>query len=307
MTNNRVFIFTEIVNCAEIGYIMLKSFLKHHPNREINVYGTTSDFDGLNELNNNPLIVKHNIDNEYEIIERYKLGHRGSASIFAKAFKECSERYVTHIDSDIYFKKESLSLLEDAMNEGFNCAGSRRCYVKNPSGVKYNEGTPDSISTYFTIWDKTKINFNSYYHDTFVRMFEGAHNPLDFPILDFADGICFEIILNGGKIKFLDSNLIGGQDENGSKKNNYPLNMHMDNGKHLIHFGGVGSGLASFNGSSNPEKSYADWALGRWALFAKVFYNKDIPCPHETKYLGERWVFGNYDDNILSQVKEQLI
>ena len=84
--------------------------------------------------------------------------------------------------------------------------------------------------------------------------------------------------------------------------------MHFDCGSHLIHFGGVGSGYSYYKKLSSPVQSYGDWAVGRWSLFAKVFYNENIningiPYHEPTKYTDDgRWCFGAYDADIMNGV-----
>lgn len=292
-------IFTEIINAGPVGRIMLESYFKHHPKTDITVYGTPVDFELLGEIKTHGYIRLIDVGTDETIMAAFKNGHQGTAMIFARAWKENMGQYLIHIDSDVYFKKESISLLTDSLDEGYDIVGSRRCYEKNPGGAIMKPGTPDAISTYFTGWHKEKLNANAYSNDEFIRMWQGAYNPLGFPVLDFADPICFAMLNNGAKIKFIDSNLIGGQDENGSKVNNYKNNMHFDVGSHLVHFGGVGSGYAYYNKLSNPEASYAQWSLGRWSLFNNFFYHKDIqytaPCIINEQ---GRWVNGNYNDEI---------
>jgi hypothetical protein len=51
----------------------------------------------------------------------------------------------------------------------------------------------------------------------------------------------------------------------------------MDFGENLMHFAGVGSGMKfHFQGSEQTNQSYVDWALKRFALYYKLFYDISI-------------------------------
>lgn len=305
------FIFTEAFNCAKILNIALKSFHAHH-DLKVHIFGTLRDFEELDEIKEHANNIFHAVDDK-SIERKFAAGHAGTAEVFAKVLYNVDDvlhneptRFtnIIHFDSDIYFRKESISLIEAAFDEGFDVIGSRRCYANNPADIKGLDGIPDTISTYFFGIRTTVIPV--YRHEYFVRMCQGAANPAQKETLDFFDGVTHAALAAGAKIKFLDFNLIGGQNEHGKKTNNYTANLHLDCGDHLIHFGGVGSGYAFATERSNPVASYAHWALGRWALFAKLFYNQDFSSPFmkSTVYKSDgRWVDGTYDESIFNQLK----
>ncbi len=296
----KTIILTEIVNCAPVGAIMLQSFHATHPDKQINIVGTLNDFEELGEIKNHKNNILIDITNDTVLIDKYKNGHQGSAHVFALAllnkFGETFDRFI-HVDSDIFFKFESISLLENELNNGYDIVGPLRCYGNNPSGLKGLEAYPDTVSTYFM-----GINIHKVPKYEFWKMCnycQGAGHPLGYPVLDFFDGITHAILANGGKIKHLDTYYIGSQNIDGKKKSRYPLNMHMDCGRNLVHMGGVGSGYAVFNNKSFPQKSYADWAIGRWAFFSKQFYDNDIGYNKPAVYTQDgRWCDGGSDDNI---------
>lgn len=293
-------IFTEIVNCGPVGRIMLESFHKYH-DLGITVFCGNDDYAQLKEFYHLDtfLIIP-------EIEELFKKGHAGTARVFAHMLNPESDDQIIHLDSDLVFKKESISLIENAFDEGYDIVGSRRCYKNNPGKVPVPDGIPDAVSTYF-FGMKTKVLPKQYSFDEMCKMWQGHPIDIDHMILDFGDPIYFNCVKNGSKTKFLDNNLAGGQNDLGSKMNNYKSNLHLDMGEHLAHFGGVGSGYAVAHGHSKPEKSYADWALGRWSLFSKLFYNNDISFARPTVYGNDgRWVSGGYDDHILNLIKEEL-
>jgi len=298
------FIFTEAFNCGKILKVALESFHKYH-DLKVHIFGRISDFQQLGEIKNH----QNNIFIHYEdanILKMFDTGHAGTAFIFAKAFSGeiTNLDKIIHFDSDIVFKKESISLIENEF-ASYDIIGSRRCYVNNPGKVKVREDLADTISTYFLGMKRSVIP--KYEFEYFRKMCQGVINPLNHNCLDFFDPVTFVALKNGAKIKYLDSNLIGGQDENGSKVSNYKSNMHLDLGSHLAHFGGVGSGYSYYLSKENKHSGYGEWALGRYSIYSKLFYNEDLNFNTPTKYdsIG-RWIDGNYDENIYETIKKEL-
>jgi hypothetical protein len=302
-------IFTEIFNCAKIGAIAIESFHKHH-DLFLTVFGTSEDFSELERVNPaaffNRNTVPISIDSD-ELIQKFKTGHEGTARVFALAFSGAFSGHdqVIHFDSDIFFKRESISLIEDAFNEGYDIVGSRRCYKYNPSNVSGLDDIPDTVSTYF--YGMKRSSIPKYEFEYLCKMFQGAIHPLGWLILDFGDPVVHAAMHNGAKVKFLKQNEIGSQNEFGKKNSWYKSNMNLDVGSHLVHFGGVGSGYSFFNGRSAPVDTYAQWSLGRWKLFAKLFYNEDVSYSEPTVYGSDgRWIFGSHDDEILTELEKDL-
>ncbi len=294
------FVFTEIVNCAEIGKIAIESYLRHH-HYPVYVFGDRKDFESLGELAYHKLVNKFEIDDV--IKDKYKRGHEGTAMLFALISKH--EKKIIHFDSDIYFKRECISFIENAFNEECDIVGTRRCYGNNPGGVQGLHGYPDTISTYFFGMNLEKLP--EYEINYLARMWQGASHPLGYPTLDFADPVTHAMLANNAKIKYLDWNEFGSQDANGKKNNNYKSNMHMDAGSHLIHWGGVGSGYTAYHKLADIPQQYGEWAIGRYALFQKVFYGKEIDYHVPPQYCGGgRWCFGSYDENILNTVLSEM-
>lgn len=310
-------IFTEGFGCGKILKIALDSFHKFH-DLKVFVFGTQTDFDLLTPNSNNILIdcTSHNY-----LHTQYQSGHSGTAFIFGKVFggkiRELSHlmkdvqtelfdlKHVIHFDSDIYFKKESVSLIESEFDNGFDIIGSRRCYFNNPGKVPMDPSIPDSMSTYFFGMNIDKIPAQTD-ESVFIRMCQGAANPLGHAILDFFDPVVFVALKNGAQIKFLDQDKIGGQNEHGTKVSKYISNLHLDMGEHLAHFGGVGSGYAYFLNKANQNISYGDWALGRWAIFAKIFYNENMECGGPEYWPDGRWVNGGYDKPLYDLITSEL-
>jgi len=274
--HNKAFIFTESYGCGLILKKCLESFFKYHPNTIIHVFGTHKDFKELGKFKNVEYI---DLSEDLELTECFKYGHLGTAHIGAKVIKEFSKGfdYIIHFDSDVIFKKESLSLLYDKIDEGYDLIGPVRCYKNNMNGRTDLSELSDVSQTYFYAFNKNKISEYSF-HDL-RNMIVGFHNPLNHPILDYFDPVSFDILKNGGKSYFLDANLVGGLTMEGTRKNKYEeLNSDMDFGENLMHFAGVGSGMKFyFKGSEQTSKSYVDWALKRFAIYYKLFYEISIP------------------------------
>ena len=245
------------------------------------------------------------------IMSLFKQGHKGTAYVFAGVLQGIFTTHYTKVarfDSDVYFRKESMSLITDVLDKGIDIVGSRRCYGNNPSGVKDLHGYPDTISTYFMGMRLDKLP--TYDFDLFMKMCQGVASPDNIPALDFFDPVTHAMLKNGVSIYYLPQNAVGGQDRFGKKESQYELNMHMDAGDNLVHFGGVGSGYAYDKKLSEPEKSYAEWAFWRWILFSDLFFEKaNFSGPdskYPTIYKDGRWVNGSYDEHIFKLVKDIL-
>lgn len=224
--------------------------------------------------------------------------------------KLAHNKSIIHFDSDVIFKEECISGIQTPLLNGYDIVGTPRAYKHNLSKMHGLDELKDTISTYAFGMNTEKIP--EYDFNYFIRMCGGWVNPLNHPILDFFDPVVFSAMNNGANIKYLDTKEYGGMDNNGSKYNGYDSNLNFDCGSKMIHFGGVGSGCSYYYGKSKPIQSYADWALGRWSLYSKLFFNTDIHCPFPTKYSdnndhqGKRWCSGNYDESILSNTTNDL-
>jgi len=261
---NKAFIFTEAYGCGLILKKCLESFFKYHPDTRVHVFGTHKDFKELGKFK--------------ELKECFNHGHMGTAHIGARVIKEFSDGfdYVIHFDSDVIFRKESISLLTDKIEEGYDIVGPRRCYENNMNGKTDLVGLEDVSQTYFYAFNKTKIS--EFEFPVLRQMVVGYHNPLGHPILDYFDPVCFDILKNGGKICFLSPDDVGGLTPEGNRKNKFiELNDDMDFGNNLMHFAGVGSGMKFHNnGPGNADMSYVNWAIKRYGLYYKVLYGEDL-------------------------------
>ncbi len=306
-----VVVWTEAINCGPIAAKALESYLKYH-HRPVYVVGTNDDFAAIGDVMKDDRIRLINVTGETELLNACREGHKGTAMVFGAMLHISAgyEKKFIHFDSDIIFQQESLSLIINEFDAGFDLVGSRRCFGNNPSGVKGLEGYPDTISTYFMGINMKKMPFYSI--DIFIKMCQGVFSPLNFPILDFFDPVSHSLINAGGNVKFLDQDQVGGQNAEGSKLSKYKSNLHFDFGSHLIHFGGVGSGYAHEGGLNGGEASYTDWALYRFLFYRSLFrYETEITKNNNsgkpTQYTPDgRWCGGRHDESIKLQLMKDM-
>jgi len=269
----KTFIFTEAYNCGLILKKCLESFFKYHPGITVNVFGTAKDFKELGKFDDVEYIE---LSADEDLKECFKHGHLGTAHIGARVIKEFSKdcNYIIHFDSDIIFRKESLSLLNEKIEEGYDLIGSRRCYKNNMNNLVL-EGLEDVVQTYFFAFNKNKIY--DYDFNTLRNMIVGFFNPLGHEILDYFDPVSFDILKNNGKIYFLDTNLVGGLSAEGNRKNIHEeLNSDFDFGTNLVHFGGIGSGMKFYKfGNDSVPESYSKWAINRYGIYSKVILGSE--------------------------------
>lgn len=288
-----------MAGCAPVGDVMIESFLKYHPNEHIHRYMFADDIDGKTM---HPFIggnvTTHLLPDSLK--ELFLTGHEGTAKVWERVINQNRDSYIIQIDSDVVFKKESISLIE---KQGYpDIYGSRRCYKNNPSGVQIPDGIEDAISTYF-------VGLNPEYLPL-TNLFEriiGRHNMSGIPILDFFDAAFFYMRSQGASVFYEDVEIIGGQNTQGKKINSFKSNLHLDMGSHFAHFGGVGSGYMAVKDDSKMTKSYSDWAKHRWDLFNLLFYKETPVSEVSTKYdsLG-RWISGSCNMFIIHEVLEDL-
>lgn len=279
-TPKKAYIFTEIVNCAKIGKIALDSFHKYH-DQKVHVYGNLSDFEKISYANNNVLIDIKTLP--FDLNELYRNGHLGTATLWAYLMQTIPLEYthILHFDSDDIFRSNIVDEVLELINN-YDLIGPIRNYKNNPHKESKFEKYNDVVATNLFAFCRDKIKKHSF--DELVKMCRGMYNPYNHPVIDFFDPVSFEILYNGGKIYFLDHDDVGGTGPDGSRNNCYAefnnenTPYKIDFGKKLVHFSSVGSGMFYFN---NPNKisvpeGYVKYALDRYALFCKIFYNEDI-------------------------------
>jgi hypothetical protein len=278
----KIFIYTEVFNCGLIGKKCLETFFKYHPDTKVHVAGTFKDFKELGKLKNVEYI---DFSGDEKLKQFYKTGgHFGTAYIFTKVLKRefGVYDYVIHFDSDVIFKKECISDIIKKFEEGYDLVGPRRPYKNNVANTKNQyDDKKDVVSTYFFGYNINKIT--EYNFEILQNMIVGYYNPLGFNVIDFFDPISFDILKNNGKIFYLDFEKYGSCNENGSWENSFgELNKLLDFGSYLAHFAGIGSGMNFYNnGRGQVPETYSSWALKRFAIYMKVFYNKDVDVEYD--------------------------
>ncbi len=303
---NDFFVYTEIVRCGEIGVIALRSFYAYHPDVVVHVYGLESDRWAVKEFKK---VVYHSLDKpdpkiepwgDKGIIEKFKMrkrsktiaanfdhGHLGTASLWANIIQTRPERYLIHFDSDVVFRAPALDDIVSRLKNGYDLVGTMRNYKNNPHKVAGIRGYKDLTQTCFFGFDKTKISPQPY--DILTKMCQGTYNPKGFQVLDFFDPVSFDMLDNGAKIYHLSVDDYGGWTEAGDRKNKYnEVNAIVDFGKKFSHFSAVGSGLNFYKNRgkiTDVPGIYIQYSLEKYAIYAKLFYDKDIGEPYdENKY-----------------------
>lgn len=290
-----IFIWTEALGCGPILSPMLKSFLTHH-RFEIHVIGYSDD---LTDLPKSKQIIPITIDDKYELSNMkevgtcakelkssYRLGHNGTATLWASLISTRTETFMIHLDSDTVFLGDVVTPILDCLKEGFNIVGTRRPYRRRLSGSTILSRVQhwfrrDAVNTHAFGFKRHEI---SYPRNQLIQMINGNSrvriiNKL-FPVIDFFDRVTF-IISRKGSIWYLDSI---DQTPSGSHNRNGDFESKM------ISFSAVGSGYAFFHGNSiSPSKSYEDFAIASYALYAKHLLQDDINAePLDSEFLLEK-------------------
>lgn len=270
-----MYIWTEIYRCGKIGKIAIDSFFKHHSNIKINIYGTPDDFKWITQTENVNFI---DISSDIDLLNSFNSGHYGTAKLWAKIIKSSSEKWLVHFDSDVIFRKECISDLQKGIDLGYSIIGPIRNYKNNPNNRDDVRHLDDLSQTLFFAFDREKISPH-WDMNTFIGMCQGVNNPCGQSVIDFFDPVQFNIIGNGGKVLHLDNKDYGGCDFYGKRISGpFPEeNMLIDHGYKLSHFSAVGSGMNYYtNRNVNVPDGYVRYALEKYAIFCKIFYNEHI-------------------------------
>ena len=294
------FIWTEIFNCGKIGKIAIESFLKHHPNLTLNVFGYSDDFRwvrndsrikkhifprsnflrrNIAKITNRLIGFKGHIDSN-DLEEGFSNGHLGTARLWSFIIQNKSEDYLLHFDSDTIFMDNLIDEMLD-LRYKYDVVCPPRSYKHNPMNDEYFKSFEDVAATNCFLFNKSKID--SFSFNQLVLMCQGHYNPLGHRVIDFFDPISFNIRKNGGEFYFLDFDDVGATDLLGSRNNifseinNFNTPFKLDFGRKLVHFSAVGSGMNIYNNMNvNIPESYQTYAIDRYALFCKIFYNEDL-------------------------------
>lgn len=303
MDSDKYFIFSEIVNCGLIGKVAFRTFHKFH-NRKLHIYGRKADFA---EIEDHPNNVYHYLDDEPEIIDAFKSGHKGTSKIWTKAILEQTQKYLIHIDSDVIFRGDAVEEVIRKLGE-YDLVGPIRPYPMNPNKRDDVRHLPDLTSTYCFGFNRELIPIKEkYLLERFVE------NSLDYgviaemrfrypwyqyvPTIDYFDPVAFVMMAQGAKIHILDIDVMGGFAQDGSKKNKYGfLNLDCDFGDKIVHFASVGSGLNFYKKAMKGEKIdvpgwYVDYGLAKLDLYLRLFYGQNILPDDKSKFLANEPVF----------------
>jgi hypothetical protein len=272
-----VYIFTEIIRCGEIGYQAISSFRKYH-NLPLHIWCSEDDIQFIPPHDNN---IIHIIDKTTELYNDFDEGHKGTSHLWTNLLLELPEKYthLLHFDSDVLFLGDMVNGIMSYIPE-YDLIGPIRNYIHNPNNRDDVRHLPDVVQTYCFAFNRTLIRQqNKHILWNWVRGY-----PVNFPhaVIDYFDPVSFTILRNGGKIKHIDNDIIGGTDLLGTRNNkNRELNAIFDVGDKIIHFAGVGSGLNFTNMATNNKKisvpsSYVKFGMERYNLYSQIFFNKRI-------------------------------
>lgn len=248
----RHIIYTECINCPEICLNAILSYQRYHP-YPVHIYLTPSDlvyFEKHKSRYDSSRIVFRRVNDS--IINAYQQdGRLGTAMIWENIIRSYPSQNIIHFDSDVIFRGNAVNDIIYGLYSN-DLVGPIRCYKNNLNGRDDIRHQPDVVSTYCFGFKASMVHANQYTTEKLIPMIRGYSTPLPFHILDFFDPVSYAILSNGGKMKTIDFNIIGGLNQDGSKQNSYPiLNTKMDCGDKIIHFSSVGTGLSVKKGMQN--------------------------------------------------------
>ena len=270
-----VFIWTEAFNCVEILPPFLESFIKHHK-LEINVVVAESEINlvprvkGVNAISLKPNLNSNFFRNhEKYVIDGYKQGHLGTARIWSYLIQNRSEDVFVHLDADTVFLAESVSVLIDQIESGYDFVGTRRPYKNRGYRLEGRDAKrlnkhPDALNTDFLAFRSEAIASK---HSPLLTRWIRGKRPLRYPVVDFFDPVIFRALSQGRKIKYIDS-----PDKGSSSLPDYDSEFF----KNRISFAAVGSGLNFFkNPTVITSPGYRDYALASYSLYAKYLLDHE--------------------------------
>jgi hypothetical protein len=275
-----IFIWTEALGCGEILEPCLKSYVTHH-STPIHVYIYKDD---LSKLPVHPLIIPRVLTDELEtdglkkstVVDAYKAGHRGTATLWASLIKNRDERYFVHLDADSVFLADVVSPIAGKLRAGFGIVGTRRPYRRRfKSRFSYSSLIhllqADAVNTHCFGFDRQQIEIKE---KNLALLIQGVpyrkiiHRAI--PVIDFFDRVTFHLRRKSG-IYYLDSPT---QKRSGYHDRKGPIESSM------ISFAAVGSGCSYYkNPHSATSESYKDFALRSFALYSKYLLDQNIDFP----------------------------
>ncbi len=271
---NDIFIFTEAIGCELIGAEAVKSFHRFH-NRKIHVFIKEGEIGKFVPHENT---IFHVIKPDSPIIEHYKSGHLGTAVLWVNIMQENPGKRFIHFDSDVIFRGNMVDDIVTSLMSGADLVGPRRAYAMNCNKRDDVRNLPDVVQTYCFGFNSAKITTTDI--NVLVNHFRGYPIERKHPVIDFFDPISFEILDNGGRIEFIDENIIGGVNKKGLRLNKFPIiNSFIDAGEKIAHFSSVGSGLAFYEKMTRGEpinvpQSYVSHSLFTYDMYQRVVFNR---------------------------------
>ena len=269
-----MYVFTIAVGTPKVTRMMLDTYLKHH-NHPIHVYCSQDDREILKSFYKDSKIINYKVVSS-QIERLFEQGHLGTSTLYADIILDDTiEDKLCHIDTDLIFRQEALSLILDKFEEGYSLIGPVRLYKNNPNNRSDCEYRPHVTQTYFFGFDKSKITKRP--HHTIQRMAQGFAIDSQ-PVIDFFDPLAFDILQNKGRVVHVDYRLVGGFSEDSLKHNLHPFEREdLDWGSHVVHFGGGGTGERVYRGEGRSvSPSYASWACERYKMISNLFSLENV-------------------------------
>jgi len=277
--NPEPFIFTEMIRCGEIGTHAIESFHEHHPDLVVNIFLGPEDLQFIPDHPNNRC---HLIRKDTPIYDAFNMGHLGTSMLQERIFTSNPGKKLIHFDADVYFTGNIIDDIIEGLKT-HDLVGSFRPYRLNPNKRDDLRKYADAIQTYCFGVNTAKITVKD--PDILAKYIQG--HGWRHPTLDYFDPVTFHILDNGGTIKYLPVEVIGGVDQEGNRKNGYLINEEFDYGDKIIHFAGVGSGrnfhtMRLNNQTPHVPEFYVQFGIERYDMYLRIFSGKSI-LP-DTKY-----------------------
>ena len=277
-----LFIWTECFNCPELIRPVSLSFMKHHPNLELNVFCFEDESERV-RASGNTVIRKLGESNRLAIYRRDEKGirygyktksHLGTARAWANIIHSYPAKFYIHLDSDQIFLGDLLTEMIEKLMSGFDVVGTRRPYFHRGYRKSGKDGAwldlrQDSVNT--DLLGISRKVIGNLWSPIAVRKIRGRRTTLK-PVVDFFDPVFFSAISGGSTVFYLDS------------ENQIPVGKSNENSRFYtdrLVFAAVGSGA---NFWTNPESisspGYKEYALQSYSLWRK--WIESAPIPYKT-------------------------
>lgn len=271
----KVFIWTEVFNCAEILPPFLESFRRHH-NFPLHVFTSKDEVSKVPPISGVttsllPSSMKNWLlrSSQKSVLRGYRKGHLGTARLWSNVIRSRAEEILIHVDADTIFLDDCITPLIESIQKGADIVGTRRPYLYRNYRKEGRDGRsldrrPDSLNTDLIAFRRAAVPRKN--SPLLTRRIRGRR-PIRYPVVDFFDPVVFQMIEMGKRIVYYDSPNRGYQ----SKQD--PNSKIFTN---RISFAAVGSGL-NFLKSPDARTSpgYRAYAIASYSLFAKHLLEVD--------------------------------